>query len=171
MNLLEKLPLVDDTHDHDHADLTPEEIEALEVEGKKARIQFHREKVRNGPVKFSAPTSGQIRRAEKRDLDRRTRKARKAQIRSYFAAQSEAAALRGHLQQAGVIAFATKGRKITHASALSSVSWLLVRFGTRVEGEIDASPEGVRTALQTALNRYESMHGLPASQIQWDAQA
>ena len=52
-------------------DLTPEELAAKERED---RIGFHRSKVRNGPVKFSIPTNGQIRRMKVRESKTHQRK-------------------------------------------------------------------------------------------------
>ena len=82
------------------------ESEVGEPEAKKARIDFHRRSVRNGPVNLKSLTSGQVKRASKRALDRKTKNARRRQIRQYLADQREAATLRGHLQAAGVISAA-----------------------------------------------------------------
>lgn len=158
VNLLDKLPLLDSGD-------AVESFETNEVESKKARIQFHRDRVRNGPVNFKEPTSGQIRRAAKRELDGRTRKARRAQVRGYFAARREASTLLGHLQAAGVIAYASHFKPSPEA-ILSSFTWLVSHFA---EGEpgvaIEVTREVVVDALTAALNRYQALNGQPATPL------
>ena len=105
MDILSKLPLIGQKDDETD-DLTPEEIEA---EARAERIRFHREKVRNGPTKFSFVTEGQQRRAKDRAIRGRQKKVRKAQVRAHFEKQQAIASLRGNLQAVGTLPYATKG--------------------------------------------------------------
>lgn len=157
MNILSKLPFISEPK----SDLTPEEIE---LEDKKARIQFHREKVRNGPAKFSSPTSGQIRRAKDRDIKSGMKKTRRRQVRAFLAAQAEAATIRGHLQAASVLAYGNPLHMATPTQARASVIWLTERFA-EAEGEIVVTTELVVDALTAALNRYQTLTGQPTTPL------
>lgn len=76
MNIFSNLPSTD-----------PEVEAELEARDRQDLIRFHREKVRNGPVKFKEQTTGQARRERQRALDRQTKKARRLQVKAYFEAQ------------------------------------------------------------------------------------
>jgi hypothetical protein len=79
------------------------EIEKLEADAKAERIRFHREKVRNGPGKFTTFTNGQVRRTLQREDETRRRKLNKRHRRDWMAKRAELATLRGHLVIMGVL--------------------------------------------------------------------
>lgn len=159
MNILSKLPLINSAADVDK--FVDSLSEADELEGKKERIAFHRAKVRNGPVKYSTPTTGQIRRAQKRALNTTSRKAFRRQVRQYFADQREAAAIRGQLQAAGVLAYASPSRRAIPLASYKAIVWIIQRFAEGDDkGKVEVTEQVVRDSLQAALNRYQGIMGL-----------
>lgn len=159
MDILSKLPFLKDDEVVDQPELTEEEAKA-------ERIAFHRTNVRNGPVKFKGVTSGQERRRRQRWLDSRTRKARRAQIRLYFAQQQEAAVLRGHLQAAGVQAYANEHLVARPDRALASIVWIVRHFAEVEEGDtVEVTAEVVTQSLTSALNRWQTLVGLPTTPL------
>jgi hypothetical protein len=161
VNLLEKLPFLSEPKADDAA--------LDEAEAKKARIKFHRTSVRNGPVKYKEPTSGQIRRERERFVKSKTRKARKAQVRRYFEDRAEAATILGHLQAAGVIAYGNPEHRATPKQARDSVIWITQRFAddsiADEDGNVEVTELVVVNALTSALNRYQGFHGLPITSL------
>lgn len=160
MDILSKLPgLKPET-------ATVEEID--EAQAKKDRIAYHRDHVRNGPVKHRSITSGQERRARQRRLERQTRKARKAQVRLYLAQQREAATLRGHLQAAGVQAYAGE-HVATGEQALRSIVWIVRHYAddsaVDENGRVEVTHEVVVGALTAALNRWQTLAGMPVTPL------
>ena len=155
---------------HNASDLPQVPLSDFEdIEAKKARIQFHREHVRNGPVKFNPPTSGQLRRAKKRALGGETRKARRRQIRVYFADQREGAVIRAKLQAVGLLSYVDRSRKLDPRIGYEATVWLVQRFASDdladEQGRVEVTEQVVRDAFQSALNRWESIVGLPTSRI------
>lgn len=151
MNILDKIPSIVGSKD---------EPEMTEAEAKSERMRFHREKVRNGPASFRTMSNGQIRRAQKRMEASRVRKARRRQIRSYLTQQNEAAALRGNLQAAGVIAYVHEGTTMAPEAALQSIVWIVKRFAEGDEsGRVEVTSDTVTKALTAALNRYQALTG------------
>ena len=124
------------------------------------RIAFHRDRVRNGPVKFSAPTSGQIRRAQVRELARKTKKARRRQVKGHFGAVREIATLRGHLQAVGIILYPGH-HKPGQGDVIASMTWIIQRFADSKRadetGGVIVTEDVVRESLQAALNRYQHL--------------
>lgn len=160
MNILDKLPFLnsDPKTEADQA--------ALEAEAKAERIKFHRTQVRNGPVKFKAPTTGQIKRAQRRALAAEGRKGRRRQVRAYIRQQQEAATIRGHLQGAGVVAYAGDTFTTTPERALQSIVWIVQRFAEGDEnGVVEVTEENVRLALTRALNRWQAIVGHPQTKL------
>jgi hypothetical protein len=143
--------------------------EAIEAEAKAERIRFHREKVRNGPTNFKFLTNGQIKRAERRELAGRTRKARRAQVKNYFDTQRLAASVRGHLQSAGVLPYAVE-REIDRQQQVVSAAWLVTRFGVDIEDtdEVSFAYNDVLIALGAALKFYGQAVGLPDLRVPAD---
>ena len=164
MNLLSHLPFLNGSKDE-----APEaEFDYDSPEAKKERIDFHREKVRNGPVKFTSPTNGQIRRFEKRVAEGRTKKARRHQVRMHLLQTQEAAVLRGQLQMAGLVPYAGL-HVIDPVKQVRATVWIIDRFGEDGEhGRKSFLEPDVRAALQSALNRYEALHGQPTSELDPD---
>lgn len=150
MDILSKLPSLTDDRDTAVAE------QVFEVESKRDRIAFHRAKVRNGPVNYKTVTAGQERRAQKRALARETRRARRVQVRNYFETQKLAAAVRGHLQRAGVLSYLGQTEIDRHLQVTSTV-WLLQRFGVNVEvdgvetDEVSFAYDDVLKGLRAAL--------------------
>ena len=165
MDILSKLPFLKADEVDETDDRTLEEIEA---EAKAERIRFHREKVRNGPAKFVAPTSGQIRRARKRDAERMIRKNRRRQVRQHLADQREAATIRGHLQAAGVLPYPNRAAADPRL-AVKSLTWIVRRFAddrhVDSNGRVEVTEEVVRESLQSALNRWQTIVGLTPTSL------
>lgn len=133
---------------------TDEEIAADE---KRERIRFHREKVRNGPVKFSQPTSGQQRRAMVRATNSMQRKGYRRQVKAYFAAQRELMSLRPRLQAAGILPITVA---LPAARTYSAIVDLISSFAEPDEnGQVEVTEVVVRDALRSALNRYQTLTG------------
>jgi len=157
VNIISKLPFLKST-DEEADSLTEEELKA-------ERIAFHRAKVRNGPVNFKELTTGQVRRIQIRAANGKTRKARRRQVKMYFLTQQEGAVLRGQLQAAGLVSYVHT--EIDSVKQVVATIWLTKRFGEvdPETGRVPMEEKSVRAALQSALNRWESIVGLPASQI------
>lgn len=134
----------------------------LELEAKKDRIEFHRRSVRNGPISFKTPTQGQLRRAGRRGTARMAKKSRRAQVKSYFAAQREAAVLRGNLQAVGVLAFSRSHAKIDPVKAERSIRWFVVNY--LPAGELPTNP--IQASMLNALHRWQDLVGLPHTSLQ-----
>lgn len=159
-NLLSKLPLL---KDQDARDLDDDE----EAEAKRERIQFHRDHVRNGPVKFNPPTSGQLRRERQRAVARSTKKARRKQVRDYFDGLRESSRLRAKLQSAGVIPFALPETEVSDRARQDAIVWIVERFAQGEGGQqIEVTETVVRDALQLALNRWQKLNGLPETELE-----
>lgn len=160
LDILSKLPFLNQDESDD--DLSDEEREA---QAKKDRIKFHRESVRNGPVKFKSVTSGMIRRAQARDLARRTKKVRRTQVQNYVATQRFGASVRGHLQHAGILPFIN--REVDPQQQVISAAWLVQRFGVNVEvdgvetDEVSFAYHDVLNALSAALKFHGQVVGQP----------
>lgn len=154
MNLLSKLPFLTSNTD-DETTLSEEEI-------RKQNIEFHRTKVRNGPAKFSSPTSGQMRRAAQRRLNSQTKKARRAQVRSHFDREQGIAYLRGNLQAAGLVPYRTPGFQARPEAALSSIVWIMQHYAIHdadENGVVEVNHDVVMAALESALGRYNELVG------------
>lgn len=162
MDIFGKLPFLHVPESETEGDLTPEEL-------KKERIKFHRERVRNGPVKFTTLTSGQIRRAKRRELDRRMKKARRAQVRAYRRDLAEAARIRAMLQAAGVIPYVDSSRRAAPGDAANAIVWILRRFGKPDEsGVLEVTREVVMDSLTRALQTWQQVTGQPKTQLSED---
>lgn len=139
--------------------------EDIRAQAKAERIEFHRTKVRNGPVKFSFLTNGQVRRAQRRELDRHQRKAWRAEKASYFERQRTAAILRAHLQVVGLIPF-IDGREAPLRDQITSTAWIVTRYGVEVAvdgvgtGHASFKRGDVIDALKNAASFYQSATGL-----------
>ena len=116
--------------------------------------------------KTSNLSSGQIRRARVRRLNRQTMKARRRQIQQHFIERRELATIRGHLQAAGVIAYATTYQPAPQR-VLDSVTWIIQRFAEAPGGveQIEVTHEVVIDSLTSALNRYQHLTGQPATSL------
>lgn len=161
-NILSKLPfLKDDEVDENDVVLSEEDLRA-------ERIAFHRDRVRNGPTKFSTPTSGQIRRERVRALARQTKRARRNQVQSHFAALREIAVLRGHLQAVGIILY-QGNHKPGAGDIIASTTWIIRRFADSKRadetGALVVTEDVVRESLQAALNRYQHLTNRPQTAL------
>ena len=138
--------------------------EVDEAQAKKDRIAFHRERVRNGPVSFKQVTNGQIRRARLRELQGRTLKARRAQVRDFLSRSREVANLRGHLQAIGVLEYVTDYQPSEEARFRSARA-LVGRFG-----DMSLAEDGdalLRDAIQKAYDRYATLTGQETSPVEF----
>lgn len=114
-------------------------------------------------------SSGQIRRAKHRALDRKTRSARRKQVSGHHKTQREAAIVRGQLQAAGVLPYSEESARATPEQALKSVTWLVERFGDADEdGRIEVTRPVVMAALISAKAYWENAIGLPESRLDPD---
>lgn len=147
-----------------------EEAEKTEKELKAERVKFHREHVRNGPVKFPHVTNGQIRRFEARTVRRQQKKAYRGQVKTYFKQQRLAATVRAHLQAAGVLPY-FGAHAATAEQAAYSVQWLVARYAPAPEdgsGVVEVTEALVLTALKDALNDWETIVGMPRTKLRSD---
>lgn len=125
MNIFSKLSRQSEVEE---TDLTADEIRAA---AKAERIEFHARSVRNGPVKFNAPTAGQQRRAEKRALKTKSRKAFRSEVQNFHEKQRVAMITRGQLQAAGALSY-IDGHEAPEAQQISATAWIVQRYGTEV---------------------------------------
>lgn len=161
LNIFSKLPFLGTDAADEIVEMTTEEAKA---QAKAERIEFHRNKVRNGPVNWKSMTNGQVRRAQKREMDRQTKKAWRAEKRSYFERQRVAAYLRGHLQTVGLIPF-VDGHTASMDDQIASTVLINRLYGTEVI--LDGEPAGyvsferadVINALKAAAKFYGSATG------------
>lgn len=145
--------------------MAEEAVDTTEADEKAERIQFHREKVRNGPVKFSTPTNGQLRRAEKRAGRRALLQRRREQVRAYFAREREISVLRGQLQAVGVLPYAGKF-KPSSQTIFDSTQALIRRFGNLL---IEDDDQLVAEAFQAAADRYTTLTGGAPIRVEYAA--
>lgn len=164
MNIISNLPFMKGVG-KEHA----EGPELGEVESKKERIEFHRRSVRNGPVSFKTPTSGQVKRFKERALARETKTARRRQLRKYHAEQREAMAIRGNLQAAGVISYSSHDFGVKSEAIVRAFTWIVENFvdpkHIDKDGNVELTHEVVAQALTSALNRYQALVGLPVTPL------
>lgn len=165
MDILSKIPFLKSFLKSEHQ---AEEMALDEAKEKADRIAFHREKVRNGPVSFKTPTNGQFKRARKRLLQSETKKARRRQVQNFFASEREESVLRAKLQAAGLLPYATDFEPDQQV-VLDSITWLIRRFAdskmAAADGSVEVTYDVVIQSLQSALNRWEAIVGLPQTII------
>lgn len=137
--------------------------EVDETQAKRDRIQFHRERVRNGPVTFKSVTNGQVRRARLRELARSSKRARRSQVQSYFTQQREHAVLRAHLQGIGVLPYALRSGRLSEEQMMLSVRWIVEHFGNVDDSDDDL----LKNALQRAYDRFSDLSGQERSEIEY----
>lgn len=125
-----------------------------EEELKAQRIKFHREEVRNGPVKWKFATGGQQRRAAVRAETSRVRKLNRRNRRAWLNGQADKAVLRGQLQAVGALPYEHGGSAAPHAHRAALVA-LISRFGERDEdGELLIHDDTAKNAIGAALNTF-----------------
>lgn len=160
VNIFSKLPFFNSKNEEEFVTSADDEVQA-----KKDRIAFHRNHVRNGPTNFKSVSSGQERRANKRALNRRTKRARRSQIKMYFETQRLAASVRGHLQLAGALPFVVP-TELNPYFQVSSTAWIVQRFGAELEdGTVSFDRDDVLVALGQALHYYGQATGQPGLQL------
>lgn len=152
LNIFKHLPGVD------KAD---EVVEPTEADLKAERIQFHREKVRNGPANFRSVTEGQIRRAKARAEKREAKRNFKREVRQHLNAMRFNATVRGQLAVAGVIPTALD---YPIKRQVDATVWIVRRFGVsvdRTDGPAYASFKraDVLSALRAAVETYNEATG------------
>lgn len=146
------------------------EEEDAEAQAKRDRIDFHRKNVRNGPVKFKSPSSGQLRRAHDRSIQRNIQKTREAQVRRFFGDQRLAAVARGKLHTVGIGFADASGRPylvgIEHRTKqqVDAARWLIEHFAHAQVGDtIEISDNVILTSFSTALAHCQVRAGLPTT--------
>lgn len=161
MDILSQIPFLS-KKTAPEAPATGELTEADRLAEEKAdRVAFHREHVRNGPVKFRHIADGAVRRANQRAIKRSTKRARRVQLKNYHETQRIAATVRGQLQLAGALPYVVE-RELDREQQVRSVVWLVVRFGTEKEdGTVSLAYDDVVAALNSALKFYGQAVGLP----------
>jgi hypothetical protein len=121
-----------DTDETPFEDLTPEEQAAVLADEKKGRIQYHRDHIRNGPVKFTYLSTGQQRRRAARDAKAHNRKVNKRHRRQFMRQQQDLATLRGQLQMLGVLPGHDGERVVvSHRQRVDAGSWVIRHYGPR----------------------------------------
>lgn len=137
------------------------EEELSEEEQKQLRIQFHRENVRNGPVKSRYATTGQIRRTVDRGRHARGRKTNKRYRQSWMDNQAHLATLRGHLIILGVLECKHESTVFTEAQRKISMTWAVEKYGERDdEGAIVLGDEMVAKAVANAKAAFLTAMGV-----------
>lgn len=135
-------------------ELSKEEQAEVLAEEKKQRVKFHRDSVRNGPVKWSHVTTGQQRRRAARDKAALQRKANKRHRRDFFRGQLHLATLRGQLQAIGAVSYATD-YKPSVKQRIAAGQWLLGAFGERdSEGGLVLHDDALKDAVAAARETY-----------------
>lgn len=139
-----------------------EPAEKTEDELKAERIKFHRRAVRNGPVKFSSPTTGQLRRQRHRDLKAAQRKQVKQARKQHFEARRELAALRGYLQAAGMLPYADC-HEVDHDTRYRALNWIVGNFADEIQTDDDGvvTTETLEGAQYAAWRRFLDLGGVP----------
>lgn len=161
MNIFSNLAKLMPGHQSDERELTEDEVAAQE---KTERVKFHREQVRNGPVKFRSVSAGQIRRARQRAMDRDIRRNYRREVRNHFERQRVAATLRPHLQAVG-LAPTWDDRDFPLEDQIISTAWIAQRYGreTTVDGvgtgHVSFLREDIIAALETAASFYRAATG------------
>lgn len=138
-------------------DDTPEKTEE---ELKAERIKFHRQSVRNGPVKFRTLTNGQVRRMQKRDLLNQQKKSHRQARSNHWQGRQEAARLRAFLQGAGVVPYVT-GINPSDETRDKAYRWLIGNYADEIETDDDGiiTTQTVENALYNAWKRYSDLTG------------
>lgn len=140
------------------------DVGPTEAELRAERIKFHRERVRNGPVKFTQFTAGQIRRAEARAAKRNVERNFKASVRNHFETQRAGAYLRPHLQTIGLLPFIDL-HEAPLDKQITSTAWIVQRYGVEVvndgrgTGHASFRRGDVMDAIRNAVRFYEVATG------------
>lgn len=139
----------------DDRELTPEELEADAAEAKKARIKYHRDNVRNGPVKYRSITIGMQRRAHERSQATQQRKTNRRYRRAWMDQQAKIATLRGHLTILGVIECQHATTTFTPEQVRESSVWAIRQYGKRDdEGNLVQSDDMLAEAVGAAREAF-----------------
>lgn len=147
-----------------------------EADIRKARIQFHREGVRVGPLgkgawrrqdnhalAVAASAKHQVKQA-RRDARKVPAQNYERAVKQHFSERSESALLRGQLQAVGLLPYVLPDTEIDPVTARRSVIYLIHRFAD-AEGTVEVTETLVRDSLQSALNRWESLVKRPLTKI------
>lgn len=153
-----------------------EEQPATEAEIKKARIDFHREGVRCGPLgrgawrrqdnhalAVAASAKHEVKGA-RREARKQVRDNYERAVKQHFVNRGEAALLRGQLQAVGLLPYVLADTEVDPVAARRSVIYLIHRFAD-AEGTVEVTETLVRDSLQSALNRWESLVNRPLTRI------
>lgn len=129
-------------------------------EDRRARIEFHRRYVRNGPVKSRGGQKRDVRRTQRRASKRLERRTYRDARRRHIAEQQESSRLFWRLQLAGILPTMNPGLA-PPGQVRKAVIWLVDNYYPH---EIeDVNEELVRVGLFCAYARWQILQGLPAS--------
>jgi hypothetical protein len=159
MNLSRFLPGFDKPKD----ELTEAELDELDAQAKKDRIEHHRRQVRNGPAKFGHVTPGRRARAVRRAEKVVGRRANKAYRRDWMRARDNIARLRGQLEAVAAIKTSRGTYVVGQSVALMRNAWrgLFDGYGALVAetlgvDELDVENQEHRDAVvEAAVHHYE----------------
>ena len=120
------------------------------------RIAYHQAHVKNGPVQTRTPMSN-TRRA-KMDRESFQRKARKRHISRFFDKQREIATLRGQLQAAGAIPYASENFRASIDLRINAVEAILRNYGAELDTTAGLYDEAyVTDAITAAQEHYDRL--------------
>lgn len=137
--------------------LSPDEVAS---QAKAARVKFHRDNVRNGPVRFG--NSRSERRQAAIDRKSMNSKRRRNRVRSLLGEQRELAVLRGQLQAVGSLPYADENFRPSQGVVEASVQGFFARAGID-RSELAAMPGPVlqeRLSSQILADRHRYLEAM-----------
>ena len=161
-------------------DLPIEEQERILAEEKAERVKWHREHVRNGPVKMRHISAGRLESMKRRGAKVHNRKANKAFRRDFMRVQQDLARLRGQLEVVGALPLyrleQQDGRMVraayyntAHPLRNNGLRGLFEGFAVAAAEEFHggrkldpANPDEAQTVIDFALHHYQLATGVAA---------
>lgn len=133
---------------------TEAELAAQAADDRAARIQFHRESVRNGPVKFKTISAGRVASRDRRAQAAAVRKMNVKHRRRFIAKRLETNELRGHLQALGVLPGGSP-EQVPASQRTNILLSISSRYGARDDdGNLIIADEFVGDAVEAATGDY-----------------
>lgn len=157
------------------AELADEAYEAEQA--KLARIQYHRDHVRNGPVKMRHISSGRVASQDRRREAARVRKQNRDYRRDFMRSRGQLAILRGQLETVAAIKTASGTYMVGQSTPLMRNAWVGLfkvygpvvaqAYADKYDGEsvghLSVESDDDRALVgQTALHHYELATGVAA---------
>lgn len=106
---------------------TEEDAATREAKEKRARIEWHRRNVRNGPTKMGSISEGRAKSRQRRQMAAAERKMNLRHRRTWMKNQHRRAILRGQLQFVGMVPL-TSGYVPTPEQSAAAKVWIEERF-------------------------------------------